>query len=153
MSNLTTTRQIRLERRLASYWRVSFDHSPLNIFGPETVPQLEDIIKSLESDERVKVVVFDTTSANLEPDGETGRQEMKMSDYSQRLVGVLRLKNNQQNEQNMKRTLQVFKPARRVIVMWSENPPFHPRFNPSLIPNCEARPKTPNSRWGEEPGR
>jgi enoyl-CoA hydratase/carnithine racemase len=60
MSNPTTTRQIQLERRSAFYWRVSFDNPPLNIFGPETVPQLEEIIKSLESDERVKVVVFDS---------------------------------------------------------------------------------------------
>jgi enoyl-CoA hydratase/carnithine racemase len=60
MNDLTTTRQIQLERRSAFYWRVSFDHPPLNIFGPETVPQLEEIIKSLESDERVKVVVFDS---------------------------------------------------------------------------------------------
>src|SRR5580698_8230268 len=60
MNVLTTTRQIQLERRSAFYWRVSFDHPPLNIFGPETVPQLEEIIKSLESDERVKVVVFDS---------------------------------------------------------------------------------------------
>jgi hypothetical protein len=29
-------RQIRLERRSPFYWRVTFDHPPLNIFGPET---------------------------------------------------------------------------------------------------------------------
>jgi enoyl-CoA hydratase/carnithine racemase len=60
MSDLTTTRQIRVERRSPFYWRVSFDHPPLNIFGPETVPQLEEIIKALETDERVRVVVFDS---------------------------------------------------------------------------------------------
>jgi enoyl-CoA hydratase/carnithine racemase len=60
MSNFTTNRQIQLERRSASYWRVSFDNPPLNIFGPETVPQLEEIIKSLETDNCVKVVVFDS---------------------------------------------------------------------------------------------
>ena len=40
----TITRQIRLEQRLPSYWRVTFDHPPLNIFGPETIPQLNDRI-------------------------------------------------------------------------------------------------------------
>ena len=28
MSDTTITRQIRLERRLLSYWRVTFDHPP-----------------------------------------------------------------------------------------------------------------------------
>jgi enoyl-CoA hydratase/carnithine racemase len=55
-----TTARIHLERRLPSYWRVTFDHPPLNIFGPETVPQLNEIITALETDEQVKVVVFDS---------------------------------------------------------------------------------------------
>jgi len=42
------------------YWRVTFDHPPLNIFGPETIPELNEIITALESDEQVKVVVFDS---------------------------------------------------------------------------------------------
>src|ERR1700758_3688211 len=36
----------------------TFDHPPLNIFGPETIPQLNEIITALETDEHVKVVVF-----------------------------------------------------------------------------------------------
>ena len=55
-----TAQRIRLERRLPSYWRVTFDHPPLNIFGPESIPQLNEIITALESDEHVKVVVFDS---------------------------------------------------------------------------------------------
>src|SRR5207245_10223748 len=42
------------------YWRVTFDHPPLNIFGPETIPQLNEIITALETDKDVKVVVFDS---------------------------------------------------------------------------------------------
>jgi hypothetical protein len=42
--------QIHLERRLPSYWRVTFDHPPLNIFGPEAIPQLNEIITALETD-------------------------------------------------------------------------------------------------------
>ena len=60
MSDTTITKQIRLERRLPSYWRVTFDHPPLNIFGPETIPQLNEIITGLETNEEVKVVVFDS---------------------------------------------------------------------------------------------
>jgi enoyl-CoA hydratase/carnithine racemase len=60
MSEIANTIQIRLERRSPSYWRVTFDHPPLNIFGPETIPQLNEIITALETDEHVKVVVFDS---------------------------------------------------------------------------------------------
>src|SRR6185369_1701201 len=60
MSNMANTRQIRLARRTPCYWRVTFDHPPLNIFGPETIPQLDEIITALETDEQVKVVVFDS---------------------------------------------------------------------------------------------
>jgi enoyl-CoA hydratase/carnithine racemase len=60
MNKPTSVRQIRLERRSPSYWRVTFDLPPLNIFGPLEVPKLETIIKSIETDERVKVVVFDS---------------------------------------------------------------------------------------------
>ena len=54
------TRQIRLERRLPSYWRVTFDIPPVNIFGPKELPQLNEIITAIENDEQVKVVVFDS---------------------------------------------------------------------------------------------
>src|SRR5262250_2702825 len=54
------TAEIRLARRSPTYWRVTFDHPPLNIFGPETIPQLNEIITALETDEQVKVVVFDS---------------------------------------------------------------------------------------------
>jgi enoyl-CoA hydratase/carnithine racemase len=54
------TEQIRLERRLPSYWRVTFDIPPLNIFGPKQIPQLDEIITAIETDQHVKVVVFDS---------------------------------------------------------------------------------------------
>ncbi|SCB31103.1 Enoyl-CoA hydratase/carnithine racemase [Bradyrhizobium yuanmingense] len=54
------TRGIRLQRRTPSYWRVTFDLPPLNIFGPENIPQLNEIITAIETDPQVKVVVFDS---------------------------------------------------------------------------------------------
>src|SRR5919197_3728423 len=60
MSRTSDAKRIRLERRSPSYWRVTFDHPPLNIFGPETIPQLDEIITALETDPQVKVVVFDS---------------------------------------------------------------------------------------------
>jgi enoyl-CoA hydratase/carnithine racemase len=56
----TSTKQIHLTRRSPNYWRVTLDHPPLNIFGPETIPQLQEIVTALETDEQVKVVVFDS---------------------------------------------------------------------------------------------
>jgi len=60
MSKIASMKRIRLERRSADYWRVTFDHPPLNIFGPESIPQLNEVITALETDERVRVVVFDS---------------------------------------------------------------------------------------------
>jgi enoyl-CoA hydratase/carnithine racemase len=60
MTDTTTTKQILLTRRSPAYWRLTFQHPPLNIFGPETLPQLGEIITALETDESVKVVVFDS---------------------------------------------------------------------------------------------
>jgi enoyl-CoA hydratase/carnithine racemase len=55
-----TAKQVLLTRRSPTYWRVTFNHPPLNIFGPETIPQLNDVITALEDDSEVTVVVFDS---------------------------------------------------------------------------------------------
>jgi enoyl-CoA hydratase/carnithine racemase len=60
MTDTTIAKQILLTKHSPAYWRVTFDHPPLNIFGPETIPQLNEIITALENDEQVKVVVFDS---------------------------------------------------------------------------------------------
>jgi enoyl-CoA hydratase/carnithine racemase len=51
---------IRLIRTSPEYWRVTFDLPPINIFGPSNIPQLEAVVAAIESDDRVKVVVFDS---------------------------------------------------------------------------------------------
>jgi enoyl-CoA hydratase/carnithine racemase len=60
MYDTKDARQIRLDRRSPSYWRVTFDHPPLNVFGPGTMPQLNEVVTALETDADVKVVVFDS---------------------------------------------------------------------------------------------
>ena len=60
MSDTPMTKQILLTRRSPAYWRVTFNHPPLNIFGPDAIPQLNAIITALETDAHVKVVVFDS---------------------------------------------------------------------------------------------
>jgi enoyl-CoA hydratase/carnithine racemase len=56
----TKTVEIHLAQRSPEYWRVTLDHPPLNIFGPETIPQLNEIVTAIENDKHVKVVVFDS---------------------------------------------------------------------------------------------
>jgi enoyl-CoA hydratase/carnithine racemase len=50
--------EVRLERLTPAYWRVTLDNPPFNIFGPETIPQLNGVITQIETDPNVKVVVF-----------------------------------------------------------------------------------------------
>ena len=54
------TSQIRVNRLSASHWRVVFDNPPLNLMGPEFVLEFRDIIAAIETDEKVKVVVFES---------------------------------------------------------------------------------------------
>jgi enoyl-CoA hydratase/carnithine racemase len=51
---------IRLVQNSDAYWKVTIDLPPINIFGPANIPRLEEIVSKLESDDRVKVVVFDS---------------------------------------------------------------------------------------------
>src|SRR5881394_1992672 len=57
---MTMTKQIHLTRRSPYSWRVTINKPPLNIFGPDTIPQLNGVITALETDEQIKVVVFDS---------------------------------------------------------------------------------------------
>jgi enoyl-CoA hydratase/carnithine racemase len=60
MNAMTKTAQIRLTRSSPAYWRITFDNPPLNLMGPEFVLQFRDIMTALETDEQLKVVVFDS---------------------------------------------------------------------------------------------
>jgi enoyl-CoA hydratase/carnithine racemase len=60
INDTAISKQIYLTRRSPHYWQVTLNHPSLNIFGPDTIPQLGEIITELETDERVKVVVFDS---------------------------------------------------------------------------------------------
>src|SRR6478672_9091148 len=53
-------KQVFQTQQSPAYWHVTFNNPPLNIFGPETIPQLNEIITALETDTEVKVVVFDS---------------------------------------------------------------------------------------------
>src|SRR6202041_1732237 len=59
-SAATKQEKIRVVRRSPPYWRVTIDNPPINVMGPEMVRQFQDLICTLESDEHVRVVVFDS---------------------------------------------------------------------------------------------
>src|SRR5437867_10726878 len=53
-------KRVFLTKHSPEYWRVTLNHPPLNIFGPKTIPQLNEIITAIETDKHLKVVVFDS---------------------------------------------------------------------------------------------
>ena len=60
MNASTKAMQIRVNRISPAYWRVTFDNPPLNLMGPQFVLQFREIMATLEADEHVRVVVFDS---------------------------------------------------------------------------------------------
>jgi enoyl-CoA hydratase/carnithine racemase len=60
MDATTKTAQIRLNRSSPAYWRVTFDNPPLNVMGPQFVREFVEIINTIEDDDEVRVVVFDS---------------------------------------------------------------------------------------------
>ena len=59
-SAATKSAQLRITKRSPAYWRVTIDNPPINVMGPEMVKQFQDVINALETDEPVRVVVFDS---------------------------------------------------------------------------------------------
>ncbi len=60
MAATTKTPQIRVSRSSPACWRITFDNPPLNVMGPQFIREFRDIIDAIETDEQIKVVVFDS---------------------------------------------------------------------------------------------
>src|ERR1700693_2170908 len=60
MNTTTDKAQIRLTRLSSAYWRVTFDNPPLNVMSPQFVREFREIITAVETDEEVKVLVFES---------------------------------------------------------------------------------------------
>jgi len=56
----TNTRQVRLNKTSPTLWRVTFDNPPLNLMGPEFVVEFGEIVRAIENDEHLRVVVFES---------------------------------------------------------------------------------------------
>jgi len=60
MQESSSAAQVRLNRVAPTYWRVVMNNPPLNLMGPEFVLQFREIMAAIESDEQLKVVVFES---------------------------------------------------------------------------------------------
>jgi enoyl-CoA hydratase/carnithine racemase len=60
LSTTVKTAQIKVTRTSPAYWRITFDNPPLNLMGPQFVLEFREIVTAIETDEEVKVVLFDS---------------------------------------------------------------------------------------------
>lgn len=58
-------RHFSLERRSQTYWRVTFDHPPINTITAATVVELSELVDMLEQEERLNVIVFDSANPDF----------------------------------------------------------------------------------------
>ena len=52
--------QFKITRVTPAYWRIIIDHPPYNIYGPESMPQLNSVLTQIEKDPNLKVVLFES---------------------------------------------------------------------------------------------
>jgi enoyl-CoA hydratase/carnithine racemase len=60
MNAMANGTQIRVSKSSPAYWRITFDNPPLNVMGPKFVKEFRKIMAEIESDEDLRVVVFDS---------------------------------------------------------------------------------------------
>jgi enoyl-CoA hydratase/carnithine racemase len=56
----STRQQISVNRVSSAYWRILLSNPPLNLMGPEFLLQFRPIMTAIESDENLRVVVFES---------------------------------------------------------------------------------------------
>ena len=54
-----------VEQLTPQYWRVTFDHGPINTVTADTVSQLARLVDAIESDADLTVVVFATRNPDF----------------------------------------------------------------------------------------
>lgn len=59
-AQVSGAKQIRVSKASANFWRVTFGNPPLNLMGPAFLIEFAAIMTAIETDEQVKVVVFDS---------------------------------------------------------------------------------------------
>lgn len=57
--------QLSLTKCSDAYWRVTFNHPPINLLDDNTVPELEHLLDLAEAAPRLKVIVFDSANPDF----------------------------------------------------------------------------------------
>jgi enoyl-CoA hydratase/carnithine racemase len=57
------TPHVVVERLTPQYWRVTFDHGPINTVTAQTVEELSQLVDEIEQDDDLKVVVFASSNS------------------------------------------------------------------------------------------
>lgn len=57
--------QFTITEAAPGYWRVTFNNPPINLCNPETLIELQEIVGLIESDESLRVVVFDSADPDF----------------------------------------------------------------------------------------
>jgi enoyl-CoA hydratase/carnithine racemase len=55
----------KVDRRSPSYWRVTFDHPPINTITATTVVELSELVRLIEGDAELNVVVFESANPDF----------------------------------------------------------------------------------------
>jgi enoyl-CoA hydratase/carnithine racemase len=56
---------LNLDRRSPSYWRITFDHPPINTITATTIAELADLVALIEHDANLNVIVFDSANPHF----------------------------------------------------------------------------------------
>jgi enoyl-CoA hydratase/carnithine racemase len=62
---MPATSPLSVTRHCPEYWRVTFDNPPVNLINPPMIVALHDLLTSIEQDDQVAVVVFDSADPDF----------------------------------------------------------------------------------------
>ena len=57
---MPSTSKLSITQHSPQYWRVTFDNPPINLVDPTMIVALHELLTTIEQDNRVAVVVFDS---------------------------------------------------------------------------------------------
>ena len=60
-----TYKQLSIRRESSAFWRVTFDHAPINLVDFETLAELGQLVDEIEASQELKVVVFDSADPDF----------------------------------------------------------------------------------------
>jgi enoyl-CoA hydratase/carnithine racemase len=58
-------KQLSIHRETPAFWRVTFNHPPINLVDLATLWELQELVSELEASQEVKVVVFDSADPDF----------------------------------------------------------------------------------------